>query len=107
MDSIDIVTFNACEDIKCLEKDINIEDEGSLLKVPVFLYNVCPYKKIIVGVSVYVDGKFYAIKTKKMFTGSRSYCSKTRKFYAGEFLFLFTDECNKNVRVRVLAHYID
>ena len=106
MKSIENIEFNVCEDIKCVEVDVKIENEGHLLKVPVYLDDVCPSRKIIVGVRIYVKGKLYAMKTKKVFTGGRPYCRKIREFYVDDFHFLFTDTCIDDIDVDVLAHYI-
>lgn len=103
---VEDIQFNACEDIKCVEADVKIEGEGHLLRVPVYLNDVCPRRKIVVGVRVYLRGKLYATKTKKVFTSGRSYCRRIREFYVDEFCFLFTDTCIEDIDIDVLAHYI-
>jgi len=106
--TMDTVTFNKFDDIKCLGANIYVENEGHILRVPVYLYNVRPFRELIIGVSFYIDNTFYAMKTKKIFTGGRYYCPNIREFYAGDFLFLFADDydLNKKVHTRVLSHYI-
>ena len=106
MASMDTISFNSCEDTKSLQVDVFIEDEGHLLKVPVYLHNVRPCTELIVGVFVYVDDKFYAMKTRSLFTGGRPYCHKIYEFYAGDFFFLFTNERNKQIRAYIMSHYI-
>lgn len=106
MQSMDTVTFNDCDEIKSLEANVHIENEGQLLRVPVYLHNVCPCRQLIVGVCVYVNNRLYAMKTKKVFTGGRHYCPKICEFYAGDFLFLFDDCFDKQIRTRILSHYI-
>ena len=106
MSAIQEVTFNECEDIKCVTVDVHTEDEGKLLRVPVYVRNVCPDRKIIVGVRVYIRGKLYAMKVKKIFTDHRNYCRKIRRFYVGDFEFLFTDNCDDDIYIDILAHYI-
>ena len=106
MKSIGNIEFNACEDIKYVEVDVKVENEGPLLRVPVYLNDVCPGREIIVGVQVYVRGKFYAMKTKKVFICGRPYCRKIREFYVADFNFLFTDTCRDDICIDILAHYI-
>lgn len=104
--SVEDIKFNACEDIKCVETDVKIEDEGHLLRISVYLNEVCPCRKIVVGVQVYVKGKLYAMRTKEVFTGGHSYCRKIYEFYVDEFCFLFTEACVDDIDIDVLAHYI-
>lgn len=106
MACIEKIQFKECEDIKCVEVNVQVENEGKLLRVPVYIRNVYPCREIIVGVRVYVEGRLYAMKTKKIFTGGRRYCRKIDEFYVGCFEFLFIDTCQENICVDTLAHYI-
>lgn len=106
MSTIQEVTFNECEDIKCVTVNVHTEDEGKLLRVPVYVRNVCPHRKIIVGVRVYIRGKLYAMKVRKIFTNHHDYCRKIRGIYAGDFEFLFTDNCIDDIYIDILSHYI-
>ena len=100
------VSFSECEEIKCVKTEVKVEGNGNLLKVPILLTDVCSCRELIVGVQVFVKGKFYAMKTKKVFTGG---CPKSRKictFFAGDFYFLFTNTCNHDITINVISHYI-
>ena len=106
MNCIQEIEFKECEDVKCVGADVEVENEGKLLSVPVYLREVCPCREVIVGVIVYVAGEVYAMKTKKVFTGGRRYCGKIDEIYVGYFEFLFTDVCQNDIYVDMLAHYI-
>ena len=106
MDCNDTIVFKNCEIAKSIEKQVCITDEGHLLKVPVTLCNVHPCRQVIVGVRICLNGKFYAMKTKEVFTGGREYCRRIRELFVGDFNFLFTHSCEDQVDVEVLAHYI-
>lgn len=106
MDNWENVTFDTCEDLKCVESAVRLDPEGHLLLVPVYLKRVCPNRELVVGVEVYLDEKLYAIKTRKVFTGHHSCPKRIRKFYTGDFHFLLTNSCNKEICIKVLAHYI-
>lgn len=67
------IIFYPCDDIKCIQADVKVEDEGYLLRVPVYLNNVCPCRNVVVAVQIFVEGKIYAMKTKEVFTGGRPY----------------------------------
>lgn len=100
------IIFEPCEDIKLVEQDVKIDNEGHMLVVPVRLRSVYPCREIVVGVQIYTDDSLYAMQTKKVFTGGRSYCSKICNFHAGTFTFLFTDRRTSDICVKVFAHYI-
>lgn len=100
------IIFEPCEDIKLVEQDVQIDNEGHMLVVPVCLRSVYPCREIVVGVQIYTDDSLYAMQTKKVFTGGRSYCSKICNFYAGDFTFLFADRYTSDICVKVFAHYI-
>lgn len=100
------VFFEPCEDIKLVEQDVQIDNEGHMLVVPVCLRSVYPCREIVVGVQIYTDDSLYAMQTKKVFTGGRSYCSKICNFHAGTLTFLFADRCTSDICVKVFAHYI-
>lgn len=106
MECIVDIDFKACEDTKYINIATQASDEGHLLTVPVYLYNVCPCRKIVVGVQIFVNGRLYALKTCKVFTGYSPCCRKICKFYVDEFDFLFTDEYKEDIKVEVMAHYI-
>lgn len=106
MSCIEKIQFKACEDIKCVEAHVQVENEGKLLNVPVYIREVHPCREVIVGVRVYVDGRLYAMKTKKIFTGGRRCCGKIHEIYVDCFQFLFIDDCQKDICVDMLAHYI-
>ena len=106
MDCRDTIVFENCEIAKCIEKQISVLDEGHLLTVPVTLSNVRPGKQIIVGVRIYLNGKFYAMETKEVFSGGREYCRKIKELFVGDFNFLFTHACENEVDIEVIAHYI-
>lgn len=106
MSCIEGIQFKECEDIKCVEANVQVENEGKLLKVPVYIRNVYPCREVIVGVRVYVGGQLYAMKTKKIFTGGRRYCRKFDEIYVDCFEFLFIDACQNDICVDILAHYI-
>ena len=106
MNCIQEIEFKECEDVKCVGADVEVENEGKLLSVPVYLREVCPCREVIVGVIVYVAGEVYAMKTKKVFTGGREYCKEIDEVYVDCFKFLFEDVCEEDVCVDVLAHYI-
>lgn len=91
---------------KCVETEVKVEDEGYVLRVPVYLNDVCPCRKVVVGVQIYVGGKLYATKVKKVFTGDQPHCRRICEFYVDEFYFLFTDSCVGDIDIEVLAHYI-
>ena len=100
------IIFEPCEDIKLLEQDVQIGNEGHMLVVPVCLRSVYPFREMVVGVQIYINDSLYAMQTRKVFTGRRSYCNKIRNFDAGTFTFLFTDRCTSNICVKVFSHYI-
>ena len=106
MDCNDTIVFENCEIAKCIEKQICIADEGHLLIVPVTLCNVRPCKQVIVGVRICLNGEFYAMKTKEVFTGGREYCREIKELSVGDFNFLFTQACENEVDIDVIAHYI-
>lgn len=106
MENCESIVFDTCEDLKCVESTVRMDPEGHLLLVPVCLKHVRPNRALVVGVEVYLDKKLYALKTRKVFTGHHSCPKKIREFYAGDFHFLFTNSCNKNICIKILAHYI-
>lgn len=100
------IIFEPCEDIKLVEQYVQIDNEGHMLVVPVCLRSVYPCREIVVGVQIYTDDSLYAMQTRKVFTGGRSYCSKICNFHAGTFTFLFADRRTSDICVKVFAHYI-
>lgn len=42
------VIFKLCEDIKLVEQDVHLNDDGHMLVIPVYLYSVYPCRKMIV-----------------------------------------------------------
>lgn len=100
------VSFSPCDDVKCIEAEVHIDDEGHMLVVPVYLCDVCTCRKIIVGVQVYVCGRLYAMKTKEICTGGCPCCSRICQFYVGDFNFLFTNIGTEEIDIKILAHYI-
>ncbi|MBU3810905.1 MAG: hypothetical protein H9893_04545 [Candidatus Niameybacter stercoravium] len=106
MRCVDDISFTACEVTKCVKAGVHIDDEGHMLTVPVYLYDVCPCREVIVGVQVYVDGRLYAIKTKKVCTGGCRYCGRIHEKYVDDFCFLFAGLCDEKIDIKILAHYI-
>ena len=106
MDCNDTIVFENCEIAKCIEKQVCITDEGHLLIVPVTLCNVRPCKQVIVGVRICLNGEFYAMETKEVFTGGREYCREIKELSVGDFKFLFMNAYEKEVDIDVIAHYI-
>lgn len=101
------IIFEPCEESKLVEQHVKIDDTGHMLIIPVCLRSVYPCREIVVGVQIYTDDSLYAMQTRKVFTGGRSYCSKIRNFHAGDFTFLFTDSCTTtDICIKVFAHYI-
>lgn len=100
------IAFKPCEESKTIVENIQVDNEGHMLTVPVYLCCVRPCREIVVGVQIYIKDRLYAMKTKKIFTGRHSHRNKIRDFYVGDFTFLFTDECTSDICVKVLAHYI-
>jgi hypothetical protein len=103
---VEDISFTACEEIKCVEAGVHIDDEGHMLTIPVYLYDVCPCREVIVGVQVYVDGRLYAMKTQKVYTGGCRYCRKIYEKYVDDFYFLFTELCDEKISIKMLAHYL-
>lgn len=93
------------EDSKNLTINVTTQDSGRLLKIPVYLYNVSPCRKIIVGVKVYVNSKLYAIKVKKIFIPGYPFSKKIRSYFVGDFEFLLTDHCNDEIYFHITSHY--
>lgn len=100
------VIFHNCEKTKCIDVKIYIDNEGHIIKVPVYLCNVCPDRNIIVGVLVYIKNKLYAIKTKEIISSGDIAKNRNSKIYVGEFEFLFAEECKEDIQIKVLSHYI-
>lgn len=101
------ITFNSCEEVKNIEVSTSVSPEGQLLNVYTYLYDVCPCRQIIIGVRIYICRNFYAMQTKKIFTGY-SRCQVIDKCYAGKFSFLFLNPCHfiDDIKVDIIAHYI-
>ncbi len=101
------ISINQCEESKEVIMDVVAKDSGSTLKIPVYLYNVWPCRKMVVGVTLFINGVPYATKVKKIFTGGRRwFCHRIACIFVGDFMFLMTDNCNDEISFKVLSHYI-
>ena len=103
------ISINQCAESKNVFVNVVAENTGSIIVIPVYLYNVCPCRKMVVGVTLIVNGKPYATKAKKIFTGGHRCCFFARsigRIYAGDFEFLLTDNCNDVITYCTSSHYI-
>lgn len=100
------IIFEPCEVSKLVKQHVKIDGTGHMLIIPVCLRSVYPCREIVIGVQIYTDDSLYAMQTRKVFTGRRSYCNKICNFHAGNFTFLFVDGCTSDICVKVFAHYI-
>ena len=100
------IKFDHTEDSKHLDINVATQDSGRLLKIPVYLYNVSPCRKIIVGVNVYVNQEIYAMKVKKIFICGYPFSKKIRSYFVGDFDFLLTEHCNDEISYHITSHYI-
>ena len=101
------ISINQWEESKEVIMDVVAEDVGSSLIIPVYLYNVCPCRKMVVGVTLFINGVPYATKVKKIFTGGRIwFFHRIACIFVGDFMFLMTDNCNDEISFKILSHYI-
>lgn len=106
------VTFKHCEDVKEVTiHGVKLKHEGRLLKVKVELENVCPGRKVAVGVLLYkkecLGKELKGFKTCEI----EIPCSLTpchNRIKIGEFCFILAEQdlCSKNkLQLKVIAHY--
>ncbi|WP_051623580.1 hypothetical protein [Clostridium hydrogeniformans] len=103
------INFPPCKMIKNEFLDVQPSCDGRLLIIKVNLKNICPNKKIAVGVLIYKDNRVYAFRAKKIDTGNCSQCI-CKNFNAGEFCFVFTEDnlCEyRKIKIKVIVHYIN
>lgn len=100
------ITLAPGETIKSIELSTFVEDDGQILRIPLYLWDVCACDQIIVGVFIFKDDKLYAKRIKEVYVQGPAYCAGCHEFFAGEFEFLFEESCMKDVRIKVMAHYI-
>lgn len=103
------ITVSPCQSIEQDCIDVYPDCEGRLLVLHVNLKNICPNRIIIVGVLIYENGRLYAIKAKKVRTGS-SFHQSLENFDAGEFCFLFQEEHpykQHTFKTKVISHYVN
>lgn len=100
------IYINQCENSKDVSIDVVTDDVGSKLLIPVYLYNVYSRRKVVVGVTIFINGKPYATKVKKIFTGGRWCCHRIASLFVGNFIFLVTDNCDDEISFKILFHYI-
>ena len=115
MNKDDSVIF-PCDKVKYKPVDkYDCESQGTCLVIPVTLHCVCIDSYILVIVEVIKDGRLYARKIKKIFTGNSfcndmCYCKENRiieKLFVGDFKFYFIGDCTpKCIRVEVSTQYI-
>lgn len=99
--------FLKCEISHNTDMDVNLNCLGRLLRVNVKINNVCPNKKIAIGVLVLEGNKLAGFRAKEIYTGNW-FCGECKCINGGEFCFVFEENnlcSSRHFKVRIIAHY--
>lgn len=105
------IEFDKCTSIIKKNLQVVLSDDGKLLDISICLKNVCPCRKLMVGVLVYYNNKPYALKTKEINTDKACKCCHCccylKDICVEGFEFLFPSTiCKHEIIIKVIAHYI-